>query len=47
MILSEGAVSPMGASVDAPGSILKYNTDGFYVDFRTHLMSLFPVIHIL
>lgn len=45
VILSAGAVSPMGASVDAPGSILKYNTDGFYVDFRTHLMSLFPAIH--
>lgn len=34
----------MGASVDAPGSILKFNTDGFYVDFRTHIMNLFPDI---
>lgn len=41
-----GAVSPMGVSVDAPGAILKYNTDSFYVDFRTHIMDLFPVIKI-
>lgn len=39
-ILWAGAVGPMGASVDAPGSLLKYNSDGFYVGFRTHLMSL-------
>lgn len=44
VILSVGAVSPIRESVDAPGSILKYNTDGFYVDFRSNLMNPFPFI---
>lgn len=42
MLLSVRAVGPMGASVDAPGSVLKYNTGGFYVDFRTYVMNPFP-----